>query len=266
MKSSTLLAGAALASSMLLAACGGGDSDSNATALAALIPAPTPPTPTAEGFYATTTTNAAGYDIATVVLENNEFYIIYVNSRTYDLGMVYGAGTPRSGSFSASGATDYNFATLTKSPATLSATYAAKTSFNGSVSGQVRTISFAASYDPLYEKPASLANVAGIYALVTASGSGDTPARMSLAPSGAMTGTFPVGTGTCKFNGTLAPRPSGKNVFNMNVTYQGAPCPLGTSTASGIAVAGTQGGVTALFAAGALADGSTAVVAVGRKM
>ncbi len=272
MKLSTFLSAATLSGSLLLAACGGGgggDSGSNAAALAAVIPANT----SAEGIYASDKANSSGYSTAAFVLENNEFYLIYAKSGAKgdaDLGMVHGVGTARNGSFSSSGATDYNFTTLARTPATLSAGYTTKSSFNGSFSGQARTLGFAASYDKLYDTPASLSAAAGTYATASVSGSisgsGGTAALMTIATDGTLAGSFPAGNGTCKFTGSLVPRASGKNFFNMTVAFGGAPCPLGTSATNGVAVVLAQGNQTALFAASVLADGSNAFVVVGSKM
>ncbi|MDF3838857.1 hypothetical protein P3W85_38875 [Cupriavidus basilensis] len=266
MKLSTFLSAATLSGSLLLAACGGGgDSGSNAAALAAVIPANT----SAEGIYASDKANSSGYSTAAFVLENNEFYLIYAKSGAKgdaDLGMVHGVGTARNGSFSSSGATDYNFTTLARTPATLSTGYTTKSSFNGSFSGQARTLGFAASYDKLYDTPASLSAAAGTYATASVSGSGGTAALMTIATDGTLAGSFPAGNGTCKFTGSLVPRASGKNFFNMTVAFGGAPCPLGTSATNGVAVALAQGNQTALFAASVLADGSNAFVVVGSRM
>jgi hypothetical protein len=52
----------------------------------------------------------------------------------------------------------------------------------------------------------------------------------------ASTGAFTTSSSGCLSTGTLTPRASGKNVFDLSVTFGAAPCVLANQTASGIAV------------------------------
>ena len=52
--------------------------------------------------------------------------------------------------------------------------------------------------------------------------------------TGAFTASSSLG---CNFAGTVLPRPSGKNVFNVSLTFGPAPCALPGQAAAGIAVA-----------------------------
>ena len=58
-------------------------------------------------------------------------------------------------------------------------------------------------------------------------------ANAMISSSGDVTGFTSRG---CTFTGTVAPRPSGKNVFNVSITFGGSPCVLLGKTATGIAI------------------------------
>ena len=45
-----------------------------------------------------------------------------------------------------------------------------------------------------------------------------------------------VSSGGCRFTGTILPRPSGKNVFNVNIVFGAAPCLLASQSSAGIGV------------------------------
>ncbi|MFL6577774.1 MAG: hypothetical protein ACJ8MR_14230, partial [Povalibacter sp.] len=50
-------------------------------------------------------------------------------------------------------------------------------------------------------------------------------------------GSFALIEGSCTATGTLHPRGSGKNVFDLSVTFGASPCAMANETATGIAVA-----------------------------
>ena len=59
--------------------------------------------------------------------------------------------------------------------------------------------------------------------------------RDILGATGEITGGSASG---CVFTGTLRPRPSGKNVYDLSLTYGGGGCWLGSGTATGIGLIG----------------------------
>lgn len=122
--------------------------------------------------------------------------------------------------------------------ATASARYdATAKTISGTLSSSARTVTFdggpiaGSSYH--YNAAASLTTLAGSWS--TTSLTGETVA-LTISPAGAFTATSSLG---CSFGGTVAPRASGKNVFNVSLTFGAAPCALPGQIATGIAVANT---------------------------
>jgi len=57
-------------------------------------------------------------------------------------------------------------------------------------------------------------------------------ATVAINNAGAITGS----SGGCSFTGTATPRASGKNVFDVSITFGAAPCVLPSQTVTGIAL------------------------------
>ncbi|SDC84676.1 hypothetical protein SAMN05216345_104140 [Cupriavidus sp. YR651] len=262
MKSAFALRVTAMALPLFLAACGGGGDDSGKGSLTPTSP-PVPPT-TAEGFYNGTT--STGYDLFAAVLENGELYALYARGGVL-YGVMQGSGTSSSGTFKSTNVLDINLSTLTRTPATATATYVAKASLNGSVVEGAQTINFNSTYDSSYATPASLSTIAGVYSAQTATGtSAATASNLTITSGGLLTGNTPVGATSCSYSGTIVPRASGKNVYDVKVTFQGGACVLGTQTTTGIAIRATSGTVTRLYAVGLLPDRSDGFIALGTKL
>lgn len=217
----------------VLAGCGGG-SDSPATPA---VTAPTPVATTAEGVYVGDLTGSSSKEFELLVLENGEFWSIYGTSTASAFGVagfIQGSGNSNNGSFTSANAKDFGV-----SPAlagTLSATYdsTAKT-INGTVTATTGAVTF--NGGPIagslynYNTPASLATIAGSWSTSSSTGEG---IALNVAANGEFTANSDLG---CKFAGTVTPRPSGKNVFNVGLTFGAAPCGLPGQSASGIALA-----------------------------
>lgn len=220
----------ALLACVALAGCGGG-SDSPAPA-----PAPVVVGPTAEGVYSGTITGAKSTGFQLLVLENGDFWTLYGNQSSTQFlvsGIIQGSGASNNGSFTSTNLKDFG---VTPSLAgTLKATYdATAKTITGTVTAGADTASFnggpTANSLYNYTVAASLTNIAGSW--VTTSTSGET-----VSVNIATTGTFSAASsGGCKFSGTITPRPSGKNVFDTQMTFGPAPCGLPGQTASGIAL------------------------------
>lgn len=119
--------------------------------------------------------------------------------------------------------------------------------------GPVRDVPFE------YDQPASLPSIVGTWVLM-----GNTGDRISLniAATGAMSATSASG---CSFSGTVAPRPSGKNVFNASLQFGASPCLLPGQRMTGVAIVHrktngftqlTFAGVNAARTAGLMASGT----------
>lgn len=149
-------------------------------------------------------------------------------------GFVQGSGGSSNGNFTSSTTKDFGFSPAVAATTNASYNATAKT-ISGTVSANSQTVAFnggpiaASLYD--YNAAASLTTVSGSW--TTTSLTGETIA-LSIATTGAFTATSSVG---CRFSGTVAPRASGKNVFNVSLTFGTAPCALAGQTATGIATA-----------------------------
>jgi hypothetical protein len=224
-----ILAASVLAAA--LAGCGGGDSISTPAI--------------AEGAWQGTT--SAGYTVDILVLENNETWAMFgTNTNNYLTvrGFDRGSGTSSGNTFNGSG-TEYSY-TGSAVSGSFSGTVIPGASFNGAINGAQRvTFSTApmpsSSYN--YNTAAQLANVTGTWngALLTGAA-----ASVSVSATGALSGS----SSGCLYTGKVAPRASGKNVFDVTLNFGGAPCILANQSVSGIAIAYlTTTGKTQLLAA-----------------
>lgn len=246
------LAAAGIMFSSLLAGCGGGASGGGASASA--VPAPVAPaapviTASAEGVYEGTISNGRSH--TTLVLENDQYVTLYGNTISGGglavSGFIQGTGKSNNGSFSSTDLKDF-FADGTSIGGTLSASYVPKSSLSGSVTEGTSSVTFTAT-SPLknslytYDVAANLADVTGVWSLVDLQG---TPVILNIAASGAFAGS----SSGCSFAGDLKPRTSGKNVFDVTLTFGPSPCRLAGQAATGIAVDYLSGGKRQFLIAG----------------
>lgn len=211
----------------LLAGCGGGGGGGAA-------PAPVVQPSSAEGVYQGTTSNGWSFDA--IVLDDSSVWAIYGNSVNSGLavtGVFTGAGSANSGTYTATTA-DFLSPGSTRVNGNLNANYVQGVSFNGSLTEGNTTISVSAAAPVTslynYNTPAAQAAVSGTW-----NGSlldGET-ATISVGSNGGLTGTSSLG---CTFTGSVTPRPGGKNVFNVSVTFGSSPCAAANQTATGIAL------------------------------
>lgn len=214
---------AAATTAVALTACGGGggDSDKGPT------PNPEPPvvTTTAEGFWEGK--SAAGYDVALAVLENGETWGIYSkNGALY--GALHGSTNSKDGKLTGSG-NDFDLLSGAVRSSSYSGTYTAKTSLQAQMGGAT----FSGSYDANYDKPASLSTLTGAYrGAGAATNAGTQSLSVTIASSGAISVSESLG---CSASGTVQPRASGKNVFDLSIKFSGTSCALGDgATATGV--------------------------------
>lgn len=207
--------------SALVVACGGGGGGGESATT------PVVATSTAEGIWNGTT--SSGQTAAVVVLENGETWGLYASGSSI-VGALYGATTSSGTAVTGSGR-DFNIPTRTVGAGSYSGTYSAKSTIRLTTSGGVV---FNGTYSTDYDQAASLAAVAGNF---TGTGvSGNSPVQSaSVAVSSSGTITVPASLG-CSASGTATARPSGKNIFNVVVTFSGTTCALGNgATTQGIA-------------------------------
>jgi hypothetical protein len=242
------------ATTAALAACGGGGDDAGTPATGA----------TAEGVYAGTLGGSTSNAFQLLVLENGEYWTIYgTETATAFLvaGFVQGNAVSNSGSFTSTNARD--FGVVPAAAGTISATYNAPAqTISGSVTIGTATVTFnggpvsGSTYD--YDAAASLSTIAGAWTLTDLDG---VPISLNVAANGAFTAT----SAGCGITGTVTPRASGKNVFNVSMTFGAAPCALANQTATGIAVAAPEGGSTQLLVAAVDGTRTYGAAAVGTR-
>jgi hypothetical protein len=237
----------------LLSACGGSDDD------------PFGPPPTSanspEGLYGGTLTGAVMPNFEMLVLENGEFWSLYGQNtggvfQVY--GLVQGTGTSREGQFTSQNATVFYPPPVV--PGTLTATFdASAKTITGTVNSNNTEIQFSggpiagSTYD--YNTPASLSTLTGHWDAMSI----DSAAVSVDIDSGGAITTLSNG---CTASGTLTARPSGKNVFNVSLTFGPGPCVLPGQTVSGIALVSPLSSGQTQFIAAVIDDARTVGTAV----
>ena len=210
----------AIGLSAVLSACGGGGGDS--APAAATVPAIT-----AEGFWEGPASTSVS--VALAVLETGETWGVYTSGGSI-VGALYGNTTSSGTTVSGSGK-DFNIPSRTVGSGTYSGTFVAKNSINVTTSAGT---SFSGAYKTAYDQPASLATITGTFSGVGVSGTSPVqPVSVTISPSGAITVPSSLG---CSAAGTTTPRPSGKNILDVTVTFTGTSCALGNgASTTGIA-------------------------------
>jgi hypothetical protein len=83
-----------------------------------------------------------------------------------------------------------------------------------------------------YNAKPAMSQVAGAWLLNTTSG--QTTLSIDITAGGVLSGHSSDG---CNFTGTVSPRPSGKNVFNLSMTFAATMCSGAGTTSTGIVLA-----------------------------
>jgi hypothetical protein len=190
---------------------------------------------TAEGVYSGTVVGAGSAPFSMLVLENGEFWALYgspAGTGSSIAGFIQGNGASSSGRFTSANVKDFGDSPATNG--TLSATYSPGASIEGTASSGSGSVTFSgtassnSTYD--YNVAASLPAIVGQWSMSELSGSS---LAVTIAQGGAFTA---ASSGGCTFSGTIQPRSSGKNVFDVALTFGPSPCGLPGLGASGVAV------------------------------
>lgn len=239
---------AACVLSGVLGACGGGGGDDGDPPQAAR----------AEGAYGGTMTGSSSDSFNMVVLENDQFWTIYgdaVGDTFYVQGFMVGQGASNGGTYSATAVSDFNINGTIYTPS-VSATYNPGVSAQGTLTYPGGTVSFsgtAASLAPYqYNQAALLSSVVGSWSLEGIDGS---PVDVVVQADGAVTA---LNEG-CTAAGTMGPRPSGKNVFDVVLTVGPAPCEEPGQVLRGIGIHSPIAGTSAHQLIVALTDDARTV-------
>jgi hypothetical protein len=259
-KISVLLVSAALAS------CGGGGGGSSSvpTLVGGSIVTSTAPLGNGEGVYEGALSDGKRHD--TIVLEDGSYYSFYgdgANNAFVVKGSFQGTGTGLNGSFSSTDLRDYRVDGTTGS-GTLSATYTATPTFNGSVAeGSQSVVTFTgaalSATNYVYASTPVFSNIVGNWPLTSLTGA---TTNLTIAANSTFSGT----SAGCSFTGSIVPRASGKNIYNFSMTFGGAPCVSPGQTATGIALDFLiSDGRRQLLIAGADSTRANGIVLIGAK-
>jgi len=260
---------------MMLTACGGGSDDNNTSAAtpAPVATTPTPATPapvattpavtaSAEGVYEGS--YAGGLTHLTLVTDTSRMYTVLgtTTGGVFAISRFLEApGTSSNGAYTATGVRAYG-AGASAADGTFTGTYAPGASLNGTLllDGVSTTVSGTALVNTTYNynTAARLANVAGAWSLAGVDGAKVT---LAVGADGKFTGT----SGACAVTGSLAPRPSGKNVFTFSVVSGPAPCARPNEVINGVAVEFSIGSVRQLMAAGSTDTRANGIAWVGAR-
>lgn len=211
----------------MLSACGGGDSavapaQTNGVVVAAGSPA---------GLYHGST--STGRALHAILLEDGEYWLIY--SPVGNPSLIAGAAQGQT-SFGSNGLAfssnfkDFNLEGAGITSGLVSATYFPKNYIDGNVVFSNSQQSFSLKYDLAYEAISNLGVVSGTYRGTAAVVGGIEPATLAISSSGAIAGVSDSG---CRFAGTAITH-SGW-VYDVSITFAGAPCANGTNTVTGVA-------------------------------
>lgn len=227
---------------LLLSGCGSGGDDAPATPVAQADLG------TAEGNW-TGSTNETDRTLATTVLDDGAYYVIYSlpSNPSVVSGVVHGTGTSENGVFTSANAKDFNFDDVSVLSATISATYTARQWFSGSIAYPgLGAFTFNHAFNAGYDTEPLLATLVGSYqGTARHVGSQISTMAVQVWPDGRIGSAVAVPAGTsdpnvCPFGGTVTPRAHG-NVFDVSITTAVPGCFFGNSTATGIAYLTTAG-------------------------
>lgn len=186
-------------------------------------------TGTAEGIWTGSTVSGAQVDL--LILENGETWGIFGLAGSV-VGALYGNTSSTSTSLSGSGSS-FNFLARTSSTGSYTGGYTAKGSINVTVSDGNK---FSGTYVPAYDQAATVAGLAGVYAGWAVTGSTVAqPTNVTIDGGGNISSSYVSGSLSCNTSGKVTPRASGKNVFNIQLTFSGNFCALGNgATVNGV--------------------------------
>jgi hypothetical protein len=229
-------AACALAALALSACGGGGDEESSAPGTGPTTQTPPPPasgaTATTEGAYQGLLSGGLSSALQLLILENGEYWAIYGNEVAGTLevsGFIQGSGLSGNGSVTSPDARDFGDAPPAQG--TVHLTVGTDASIRGSATFGGQSFAFSgtalprATYD--YGSPARISAIAGAWRLLSLQG---TVVSLVIADGG----SFSSSTEGCSFTGAFSPRASGKNVYDVSVTFGPAPCELSDRTVRGI--------------------------------
>lgn len=248
----------ALSLTALVAACGGGGGDS------ATVPVVAVASPLAGAWEGT---SSSGDGLQAMILEDGRMWVVdgtQVSGTLFVSGLTRGTLTTNGTAVSAADLRMHDLGTGAVASGTLSGTFTAGTRITATVTAGAASATVqlapaaAATYN--YDTAATLAAVAGNWPGFFSNDTG----TVVVAANGSFTSTTSSG---CSVSGTVLPRASGKNVYDVSVSFGTAACnvPVGTSAAGNAIITNLTGGVRQLAIAVSTSDGVNAGVFFGQR-
>lgn len=188
----------------------------------------------AEGVYGGTA--SSGYTYETIILDDGEYWALYGMPNNLGnlvvYGLVQGNGSTTNGNFISTNLRDYYFDGEV-APGSFAITPTPGGGMIGLMTTPGSTISLTASplTDSLYNynQQAAISTINGAWLGNLIDGSS---ASININTSGTLNG---VSNG-CNFSGSISPFSSGKNGYNVNITFGSSPCIFPYQSMSGIAI------------------------------
>ncbi len=206
---------------LTLVACGGGGGGGGSDVAAVPPPTPVPVTLSTEGFWEGNA--STGPLVSLAILENGETWGVY-SSGGVIVGALYGNTTSNSTNLTGSGR-DFNVTSRRVGAGSYAGTFSNKGTINVTTSSGS---TFSGTYKPAYEQPASLTTISGSFNGSGLSGTSPVQATaVNISSLGVVTVPSTLG---CSASGNAAPRPSGKNILDVTITFAGSNCALGNGT------------------------------------
>lgn len=197
----------ALAATLLLASCGGGD-------------------PYAGLWKGTMDGNR---ELNTIVLGDGSYYMLYSRPGTTLVGgFIHGSSDFHGARITSTDARDYNWEGRRTRPTTLEAKISPRQSVSGSVGG---TTPFSVTYQKQFDYDAQLSLLAGAFKGQVAFVGGYRDATFTVSPTGALS----TNVDGCVITGTVSPRADG-NAYDLSITFQGGVCVFPFTTFTGVAL------------------------------
>ena len=185
-----------------------------------------PPLTTAEGIWSRGEANGSS---VLVVLEDGDTWL-YRRVGVFFERVMHGTSTSVSGSFAGELRNYDLLAVRQNTVATAAGTFQPADTLTGSAVGGGEAVDFTAFYDSGYHRSASALIATGSWSMIFGGRRFDR-ANINVSATGEISGGSTSG---CVFTGSLRPRPSGKNIYDLTVTYGGGACALGSGAATGI--------------------------------
>lgn len=245
-----------------LAGCGGGGGSGDSSWTDGGTP---PEAASVEGVYSGTLGDApsGATHFTTIILENDDIWTVYGQGSGVSTvhGLIQGSGVSTEGSYASSDTAD--FGSIPTASVSIYADYDAEAgTLDGTMPNEATTTTFSGSrlstegYD--YEAAASLESITGRWTLLTSQGE---TLDMNVAADGSLNFSS---TGGCGGEGSIAPHASGKNLFDLSITFvDDMACALPGETATGIGLSYPVDGEQQLLLAAVNADRTLGTAAIG---